>query len=184
MGVDQDYKNLLLQGARVSLADGWGGSMIATELQDIMFGTPQPVASQINLGVLKEDEVNIIIHGHEPHLAEALAVVCQMPEMIAYAKSKGAKGINLAGMCCTANEMLMRHGVPIAGNFLQQELAIVTGAVEAMVVDVQCIMQGIVEAAKCYHTKIITTDPRAKIQGATHLEFDDIHAMESAKSKF
>jgi len=182
MGVDQDYKNLLLQGARVSLADGWGGSMIATELQDVMFGTPQPVASQINLGVLWEDEVNIIIHGHEPHLAEALAVVCQEPEMIAYAKSKGANGINLAGMCCTANEVLMRHGVPIAGNYLQQETAIVTGAVEAMVVDVQCIMQGIVEAASCYHTKIITTDPRAKIQGATHLEFDDIHALDSARA--
>jgi len=182
MGVDQDYKNLLLQGARVSLADGWGGSLIATELQDVMFGTPQPVASQINLGVLREDEVNIIIHGHEPHLAEALAVMCESPEMIAYAKSKGAKGINLTGMCCTANEILMRHGVPIAGNFLQQEMAIVTGAVEAMVVDVQCIMQGIVEAANCYHTKIITTDPRAKIQGAMYLEFDDIHAMESAKT--
>jgi carbon-monoxide dehydrogenase catalytic subunit len=182
MGVDQDYKNIMLQAARVSLADGWGGSMIATELQDVMFGTPAPVASQINLGVLKEDEVNIIIHGHEPHLAEALAIVCQEPEMINYAKSKGAKGINLAGMCCTANEVLMRHGVPIAGNYLQQETAIVTGAVEAMVVDVQCIMQGIVEAASCYHTKIITTDPRAKIQGATHLEFDDIHALDSARA--
>jgi anaerobic carbon-monoxide dehydrogenase catalytic subunit len=156
--------------------------MIATDLQDIMFGTPQPVASQINLGVLREDEVNVIIHGHEPHLAEALAVLSQSPDLIDYAKSKGANGINLAGMCCTANEILMRHGVPIAGNFLQQEMAIVTGAVEAMVVDVQCIMQGISEVANCYHTKIITTDPRAKIQGAIYLEFDDIHAMDSAKA--
>ncbi len=180
MGVDQDYQNLLLQGARTALADGWGGSMIATELQDVMFGTPAPVASQINLGVLKEDEVNIIIHGHEPHLAEMLAVVVQDPEMTKYAQSKGAKGINLAGMCCTANEILMRHGVPIAGNFLQQELAIVTGAVEAMVVDVQCIMQGLVEVASCFHTKIVTTDNRAKIQGATHMPFDERNARESA----
>ncbi|TET26080.1 MAG: anaerobic carbon-monoxide dehydrogenase catalytic subunit [Dehalococcoidia bacterium] len=182
MGVDQDYHNLLLQGTRAALADGWGGSMIATELQDVMFGNPAPVYSQINLGVLKEDEVNLIIHGHEPHLAEILAVVAQDPEMIEYAKSKGAKGINLAGMCCTANEILMRHGVPIAGNFLQQELAIVTGAVEAMVVDVQCIMQGLVDVASCFHTKIITTDPRAKIEGATHMEFDERKAAESAKN--
>ncbi len=182
MGVDQDYQNLLRQGTRAALADGWGGSMIATELQDILFGTPAPVLSQINLGVLKEDEVNFIIHGHEPHLAEMLAVAAQDPEMIEYAKSKGAKGINLAGMCCTANEILMRHGVPIAGNFLQQELAIVTGAVEAMVVDVQCIMQGLVDVASCYHTKIITTDPRARIEGATHMEFDERNAMASAKA--
>ena len=182
MGVDQDYQNLRLQGTRTALADGWGGSMIATDLQDVMFGTPSPVHSQINLGVLKEDEVNIIIHGHEPQLAEMLAVVTQDPEMTRYAKSKGAKGINLAGMCCTANEILMRHGVPIAGNFLQQELAIVTGAVEAMVVDVQCIMQGLADVASCFHTKIITTDPRAKIEGATHIEFDERNAVESAKN--
>ena len=182
MGVDQDYKNLLLQGARTALADGWGGSMIATELQDTLFGTPAPVLSQINLGVLKEDEVNLIIHGHEPQLAEMLAVTTQDPKMIEYAKSKGAKGINLAGMCCTANEILMRHGVPIAGNFLQQETAIVTGAVEAMVVDIQCIMQGLVDVASCFHTKVITTDSRAHIEGATHMEFDERNATESAKA--
>jgi carbon-monoxide dehydrogenase catalytic subunit len=182
MGVDQDYQNLLLQGVRTALADGWGGSMIATDLQDVMFGTPAPVAGQINLGVLKEDEVNLIIHGHEPQLAEMLAVVSQDPEMIEYAKSKGAKGINLGGMCCTANEIIMRHGVPIVGNFLQQELAIVSGAIEAMVVDVQCIMQGIAEVAKCYHTKIITTDTRSKIDGAIHMEFEDQNAVETAKA--
>ena len=182
MGVDQDYKNLLLQGARTALADGWGGSMIATELQDVLFGTPSPVLSQINLGVLKEDEVNLIIHGHEPQLAEMLAVTTQDPDLIEYAKSKGAKGINLAGMCCTANEILMRHGVPIAGNFLQQETAIVTGAVEAIVVDVQCIMQGLVDVASCFHTRVITTDPRAKIEGATHIEFDERKATETAKA--
>ncbi len=182
MGTDQEYKDLLDAGVRVSLADGWGGSMIATELQDVIFGTPQPLVSEINLGVLKEDEVNIIIHGHEPQLAEMMAVVGQSREMNEYAKAKGAKGINLAGMCCTANEMLMRHGVPIAGNFLQQELAVVTGAVEAMVVDVQCIMQGLVDTAGCYHTKIITTDPRAKIQGAAYMPFDEHRAYDSAKA--
>jgi carbon-monoxide dehydrogenase catalytic subunit len=182
MGVDQDYHSLLSQSMRTALADGWGGSMVATEMQDIMFGTPAPVFSQINLGVLKPDEVNIIIHGHEPQLAEILAVTAQDPEMIAYAKSKGAAGINLAGMCCTANEILMRHGVPIAGNFLQQELAVVTGALEALVVDVQCIMQGIQDVAQCYHTKIITTDPRAHITGAMHIEFDEHKAIDTAKN--
>jgi len=182
MGVDQDYKNLMKQASRTALADGWGGSMIATELQDIMFGTPSPIFGQINLGVLSEKDVNIIIHGHEPQLAEMIAVVAQDPEVIEYAKSKGAAGINLAGMCCTANEIFMRHGVPIAGNFLQQELAIVTGAVEVMVVDVQCIMQSLADVAQCYHTKILTTDIKAKIQGAEHIEFDEANAYESARN--
>ncbi|MBI2868757.1 MAG: anaerobic carbon-monoxide dehydrogenase catalytic subunit [Chloroflexi bacterium] len=181
-GVDQDYENLLKQGVRTALADGWGGSMLATELQDIMFGTPSPVLSQVNLGVLKEDEVNIIIHGHEPLLSEMIVTAAQDPEMVALAKSSGAKGINLAGMCCTANEILMRRGVPLAGNFLQQELALVTGAVDAMVVDVQCIMESLPDIAQCYHTRIITTSPKAKIKGATHIEFDERNAMASAKA--
>jgi len=181
IGVDQDFQNLLKQGVRASIADGWGGSMIATELQDILFGTPAPVLGQVNLGVLKEDEVNLIIHGHEPLLSEMIVAAAQDPEMIELAKSKGANGINLAGMCCTANEILMRHGVPLAGNFLQQELALVTGAVDAMVVDVQCIMQSLPDIAQCYHTKIITTSPKAKITNAIHIEFDEHKAMESAK---
>jgi carbon-monoxide dehydrogenase catalytic subunit len=181
IGVDQDYANLLKQGVRAAIADGWGGSMIATELQDILFGTPAPILGKANLGVLKEKEVNIIIHGHEPLLSEMIVAAAGEPEMLEMAKSKGAEGINLSGMCCTANEILMRHGVPIAGNFLQQELAIVTGAVEAMVVDVQCIMQSIQTVAECYHTKIITTAPKAKIPGATHIEFDEHDALKSAR---
>ncbi len=182
MGVDQEYHNIINQCTRCALSDGWGGSMISTDLQDILFGMPVPVAGEINLGVLKEDHVNIIIHGHEPLLPEMIAVAVQEPEIISYAQNKGAKGIQLAGMCCSANEILMRHGIPCAGNYLQQELAIITGAVDAMVVDVQCEMQSLANVAKCYHTKLITTDKRARIEGETmHIPFDDHHALDVAR---
>lgn len=183
MGVDQHYKNMVEQCTRAALADGWGGSMIATDLQDVLFGCPYPLRSSANLGVLKEDHVNIIIHGHEPLLSEMIVQAAELPEMVALAKENGAKGIQLAGICCTANEILIRHGVPLAGNFLQQELAIITGAVEAMVVDVQCIMENVANVADCFHTKIITTNPRARIaSGHTiHIEFDEHTAFEDAK---
>ena len=183
MGVDQDYKNIIKQCSRAAIADGWAGSMIATDLQDVMFGTPYPVHGEINLGVLKQDHVNIIVHGHEPLLSEMIVVAAQSAEMQDYARSKGAKGIVLAGMCCTANEILVRHGMPIAGNYLSQELAIITGAVEAMVVDVQCIMENVANVATCFHTKLITTNPRARIESGdtVHIEFDEHHAYEDAK---
>jgi carbon-monoxide dehydrogenase catalytic subunit len=181
MGVDQDYKNLTAQAARAALADGWGGSMISTELQDILFGTPVPITGTINLGVLKEDEVNIIVHGHDPLMSEMVVVACQDPEMVKLAQSKGAKGINLAGMCCTASEILIRHGIPVAGNFLQQELALVTGAVDAMVIDVQCEMQALHRVAQCFHTQLITTSPKAKIYGAKHIEFNEHDPVNTAK---
>jgi len=183
MGVDQHYENIVKQCTRAALADGWGGSMLATDLQDVIFGTPYPTQGHINLGVLEKDQVNVIIHGHEPLLSEMIVTAAQETEMIEYAKSKGAKGINLSGMCCTGNELLMRHGIPIAGDFLQQELAIITGAVEAMVVDVQCIMENVANVATCFHTKVITTNPRARMEsGETiHIEFDEHHAMEDAR---
>jgi len=181
MGVDQDYQSLILSAARCALADGWGGSMISTELQDILFGNPVPVLGEINLGVLKKDEVNVVVHGHEPLLPEVLVAVVKAPEIQQSAAKVGAKGINLVGMCCSANEILMRHGIPVAGNFLQQELAIVTGAVDAMVVDVQCEMQSLAQVAKCYHTKLITTSPKAKIEGAEHIEFNEHRATEVAR---
>jgi anaerobic carbon-monoxide dehydrogenase catalytic subunit len=183
MGVDQDYKNLIKQGTRAAIADGWGGSMLATDLQDVLFGTPYPLQSEANLGVLKNDHVNIVIHGHEPILSEMIVAVAQKKEMDDYARSKGAKGIQLSGICCTANELLQRHGVPLCGTFLQQELAIITGAVDAMVVDIQCIMQNIADVAKCFHTKIITTHPIAKMEQdhVLHIEFDEHHAFEDAE---
>ncbi|MGA8573435.1 MAG: anaerobic carbon-monoxide dehydrogenase catalytic subunit [Desulfobaccales bacterium] len=181
MGVDQDYHNLMKQSTRCALADGWAGSMISTDLQDIMFGCPTPIAGEINLGVLKEDHVNVVMHGHEPLLPEMLYVASQDPELITYAQNKGAKGIQLAGMCCSANEVLMRHGVPVAGNYLHQELAVVTGAVDALVVDVQCEMQALENVAKCYHTKIVTTDDRARMPLAEHIPFDEHHALDVAK---
>jgi anaerobic carbon-monoxide dehydrogenase catalytic subunit len=181
IGVDQDYKNIMKQGARASLAD-LSGSWMATDLQDVMFGTPSPVVSEANLGVMKQDHVNIIVHGHEPVLSEMIVAACQTPEMLELAKSVGAKGIQLSGICCTANEVLQRHGVPHAGNFLQQELAIVTGACDGMVVDVQCVMQNLANVCKCFHTKLFTTHPMAKMEQAnvTHIEFDEHHAMEDA----
>ncbi len=182
MGVDQDYKNLIKQGTRAAIADGWGGSMLATDLQDILFGTPSPVQSEANLGVMKEDHVNIIVHGHEPVLSEMIVAAAQSKEMHEYAVSKGARGIQLGGICCTANEILQRHGVPTVATFLQQELAIITGACDAMVVDIQCIMQNLANVAKCFHTKLITTHPIARMEqdNVIHIEFDEHHAMEDA----
>ncbi len=173
IGCDQDYDNLMQQIARTALADGWGGSMVATELSDIMFGTPSPTLADVNMGVLKEDHVNIIVHGHEPAMFEGMLAAVSDSFFIDEAKGKGAKGINLVGMCCSGAEMMSRHGIPHAGNFGSTEAVVVTGAVDAMVVDIQCIKQGLSEVAKCYDTELVTTNPRCHIEGATHIDFEE-----------
>lgn len=182
MGVDHDYRNILMHAFRTSLADGWGGSRIATIVSDILFGTPSPVRSHANLGVLGAKTVNIVVHGHEPALSEMLAIASRDPEILAEAKAVGAEGLTLAGICCTANEILIRHGIPVAGNFLQQELAMITGAVEMLITDVQCCMPSLPEVAKAYHTEVVSTSDMAKTIGSAHAPFDEANALESAKN--
>ena len=181
MGVGADYVNILLHAMRTSLSDGWGGSMMATEGSDILFGTPTPLRTRANLATLKKDMVNIVLHGHNPILSEMIVKAAEDPQVKKHATEKGAKGINIVGMCCTGNELLMRHGIPIAGTFLDQELAIATGAVEVMVIDYQCIFPSIAQTAACYHTKVVSTSQKAKVPGATYMEFRPETALDTAK---
>jgi len=173
IGVDQDFRSLTQQCSRTALADGWGGSMVSSEISDILFGTPAPVSIEVNMGVLKEDQVNIIVHGHEPNLFESMLESAIEPTLIKAAKEAGAEGINLVGMCCSGLEMFVRHGVPHAGNFMSTEAVMVTGAVDAFVVDVQCIKQGLAKVAECYGTQLITTNPKCHIEGVQHIELHE-----------
>ena len=180
MGVDCDPASICLHAVRTSLADGWGGSMIGTELSDILFGTPKPGRSSVNLGVLRHDQVNILVHGHSPIVSEMVLAAARSPEMLAKAAALGAKGINVAGLCCTGNELLMRQGVPMAGNHLMTELALVTGAVEMVVADYQCIMPSLTAIASCYHTRFVSTSPKAKFPGGMHVRFSPQNAKAKA----
>lgn len=182
MGCSSDPEALVRQSLRAGLSDGWGGSMMGTEFSDILFGTPKPIDTEANIGVLEEDMVNIIVHGHDPSLSEMIVFYANDPEMIAYAKEQGAKGINIAGVCCTSNEVAMRHGIPMAGNFLAQENVVLTGACEAIVVDVQCIFPALGPLSKCFHTKFITTSPIARIPDSDFIEFKEETAAENAKA--
>ncbi|MBI5519325.1 MAG: anaerobic carbon-monoxide dehydrogenase catalytic subunit [Desulfovibrio sp.] len=181
MGCDNDAPNTMLHAARTALADGWGGSMIGTELSDVIFGTPTPSRSTANLATIKQDMVNILVHGHNPVVSEMILAAARTPELVARAKELGASGINVAGLCCTGNELLMRQGIPMAGNHLMTELAILTGAVEAIVVDYQCIMPSLVQISHCYHTRFFDTAQKARFTGAEHCDIHPHNALAQAK---
>jgi carbon-monoxide dehydrogenase catalytic subunit len=181
MGNSADPEALVRQGLRTSLSNGWGGSMLGTEITDILFGTPTVRTTEGNLGVLEKEMVNIVVHGHDPAFSEMVVTAAEIKELVDYSKSKGAKGINIVGLCCTANEVAMRHGVRMAGNFLQQENAVLTGAVEMMCVDVQCIFPALAPLSECFHTKFVTSSPIARIPGSIYVEFKPETAFEQAK---
>ena len=182
MGCSSLPEALVRQALRAGLSDGWGGSMMGTEFSDVMFGTPKPIDTTANIGVMEKDNVNIVVHGHDPSLSEMIVYYANDPEMIAYAKSMGAKGITVSGVCCTSNEVAMRHGIPMAGNYLNQENVVLTGACEAIVVDVQCIFPALGPLSKCFHTKFITTSPIARIPDSEFIQFSAATAGDNAKA--
>ena len=182
MGCSSLAEALIRQALRAGLSDGWGGSMMGTEFSDVMFGTPRPIDTEANIGVMEKDNVNIVVHGHDPSLSEMIVHFANDPEMIAYAKSMGAKGITVSGVCCTSNEVAMRHGIPMAGNYLNQENVVLTGACEAIVVDVQCIFPALGPLSKCFHTKFVTTSPVARIPDSEFIQFSAETADVSAKA--
>lgn len=179
-GTMADPISLVLHATRLGIAD-MTSLIIGTELQDVLFGTPRPVFSRIGFGVLDKNKVNVVIHGHVPLIAEKIIEISEDRELIDKARSFGATGINIVGCCCTGNEILMRHGIPLVGSSLQQELIILTGLIEAFIVDVQCIYPNIEIVAENFHTKIITTMNDARITNAEHIPFKEEYADKIAK---
>ena len=178
MGCDADPVPLIFGGIKCSLGDVTGEN-ISSNISDVLFGAPQMVVSEANLGALKQDYVNVCVHGHNPILSE---VICDAAdELQGEAIAAGAKGINIVGICCTGNELLMRRGIPLVTNFASQELAIMTGVVDVMVIDYQCIAPSVGFWTQCFHTKLISTMPITRIPGDTHIEFNEAAAREGAK---
>ncbi|MCD6489735.1 MAG: anaerobic carbon-monoxide dehydrogenase catalytic subunit [Thermodesulfobacterium sp.] len=180
LGVDQYYKNILFASLRCALADGWVASMIATELQDILLGTPQPVRTRVNIGkeIIREDMVNVVICDKDPLVTEALIQAFKDSEIIKLAKGTGAKGVNLVGLGCAGNEILMRKGFPVAGSFAYQEAVVATGAVEAIVGE---LIPNVVQVVNNFHTAVITTNPISQMEGAICVEFNKKYPLKSAK---
>lgn len=174
MGMDHDMENLLLGACRLGLVDAYCGMYPATMIQDILLGVPKVVQVKTNLTVIESDKINVVIHGHIPFLPDVVArAVDEYNDNLGHEPK-----INVVGMCCTGMEVLMRRGINFGGDILQQELAIATGAIELVVADIQCTQPAIVDAAEHFHTKIVTTDPMAKMEGTTYIEFKPEHAEE------
>ncbi len=178
MGCNADPKDVWLQVLKLGIAD-FVAMKISTDFQDMIFGMPKLCESYANFGVLKDDYVNLAVHGHVPLLS--YKIVEWSRKLQTKAKQVGAKGVNVVGVCCTGNELTERFGIPLAAHVLQQEMIIATGAVEAMIVDLQCIFPALSDVCACYHTKLITTVDFVKIPGAEHIVFNVRNADVAAK---
>lgn len=171
-GVSSSALDLLATCLKLGVVDGFYGLVAATDLQDLCFGYPKVREVPCGLGVLDKDFVNVSLQGHIPIVAEEVLKASRNPEFRKAAREAGAKGIKLVGSTCTGHEIASRHGTPLANGFLKQESAILTGLLDALVLDVQCILPSLPEAAKDYNTVVFDTSPVGRAEGAVHLDFE------------
>ena len=174
---DGDWKNIMQQFLRCGLAfvfTGVVGSSIAT---DSLFGVGGRATSKVNVGAIKKGYVNIAVHGHLPTLVSEIVAQGSSEEFINLAKSKGAKGIQFYGICCSGLSAMYRyHNVIPLSNALGAELVLGTGALDLWVADVQDVFPSIMEVAKCYKTTVVTTSDSARLPGAEHYAYDHQHS--------
>lgn len=172
LGGCSDPEELFRQAIRTALAHAYSALVPSSVMSDILFGVPEPRIAEVNFGVLKPDHVNVLVHGHSAIMLEKVLAALASDEIQALARQYGAEGIVVGGMCCTGHESLARYGIPTVTGAMGQELVIGTGAIDAVVVDMQCLLPGMQAVAQCFGTQIVTTCNSNRIPGAAHIPFD------------
>ncbi|WP_432617848.1 anaerobic carbon-monoxide dehydrogenase catalytic subunit [Butyricicoccus sp.] len=176
-GTDGDWKSIMQQFLRCGLSFTFSGVVGASIATDSLFGVGDRVTSKVNIGALKKGYVNIAVHGHLPTLVSQIVAVGQEEKFVELAKSKGAKGIQFYGICCSGLAAMYRYGgvIPLS-NAVSAELVLGTGALDLWVADVQDVFPSIMEVAKCFKTTVVTTSESARLPGAERFEYDHHHS--------
>ena len=176
-GTDGDWKSVMQQFLRCGLSFTFSGVVGASIATDSLFGVGDRVTSKVNIGALKKGYVNIAVHGHLPTLVSQIVAVGQEEKFVELAKSKGAKGIQFYGICCSGLAAMYRYGgvIPLS-NAVSAELVLGTGALDLWVADVQDVFPSIMEVAKCFKTTVVTTCESARLPGAERFEYDHQHS--------
>jgi anaerobic carbon-monoxide dehydrogenase catalytic subunit len=181
MGVDNGWVSLLLQAVRNALSDGWGGSMIATDVSDILYGTPKPVQTSANMGVLKADHVNIIVHGHNPVVSEMILLASQDPIfwLCQIQRRRGYKsGRALLYGKRAVDATWSGHG--------RKPFDDRTGDRHGCRRNALCRLSVYYAVFgkywDCYHTKMISTSDKARFPNMEHHEFHPDNAADLAKT--
>lgn len=184
--VNSDPVDLLLQGLRLGIVNEYIGLFGATVLQEIIIGTAKPFLGQANIGIIDSRYVNLLVNGHQPLLAIKVMEAAREKEFIDKAKSVGAAGIKFYGSVCEGQSLLNIAGeysdvyAGPAGNLIQQELILATGAIDVLFFDFNCVLPSLVDVAKRYHTKLISTDKVVRQRETERLEYEPDQAKKIA----
>ncbi len=162
--VDGNYRTLALKALRLGISCTYS-SLVSLELaQDILYGTPRPHPTEVDMGILDPAYVNIVVNGHEPFVGAALIGTASRTEVQEKAKALGAKGLRIIGSIETGQELHARFPISdvfrgVTGNFLNQEFVLATGAVDLFAMDMNCSQPVLMQYGKEFGTTMVSVSP-------------------------
>jgi len=185
--IDGDYVSLAKAALRMGIATFYGVQVPLEMGQDALFGTPQPHTAHVDLGILDPDCVNILPNGHEPFMGFALVKAAEAEDVQQRAREAGAKGLRIVGSIETGQEMMQRLAesdvfVGMTGNWICEEYAIATGAVDVFAMDMNCSVPSLGEIADRYGTKLVAVSHVIGVPG-THERVDYVPEQAEAQAQ-
>ncbi len=176
--IDSDHVSLAKMALRMGISMAYCAQFVLEACQDIIFGTPSPHETSVDVGIIDKDYVNILPNGHEPFVGAAIIELAHRPEVQQMAKDAGAKGIRVVGSIETGQELLQRYPsddvfVGLTGNWLNQEFVLATGAVDLFAVDMNCSVPTLGIFADRYNATVASVSKLVRIPGVNlNYEYD------------
>ncbi|TRZ86854.1 MAG: anaerobic carbon-monoxide dehydrogenase catalytic subunit [Methanosarcinales archaeon] len=168
--MDGDYVSLAKKALRLGITCIYG-SQIPLELgQDILFGTPQPHAVNVDLGIIDPTYVNVVANGHEPFIGAALIKAAHEAKNQDKAKQAGAKGLHIIGSIETGQELIQRYQIDdvfvgMTGNWLSIEPALATGGIDVFAMDMNCSPPDLGAYQEKYNTSLVSVSKLVNVTG-------------------
>jgi carbon-monoxide dehydrogenase, catalytic subunit len=173
-----DPVSFLLNSVRLGVANEYQGLFLLDIIQEILMGTQEIAQKKQNMGLLKENMINVVTNGHMPLLAHVAIDLASTDEWQQKAKAAGADGIQILGHVCEGQQLMNYEGTHNQkgyggqeGEWLSQEYLLATGVVDLFMFDYNCTVATMPLFAKRFGTKLLSTHPVIQLQGTETLDF-------------
>ena len=176
--LNADPVDFLLTAVRLGVINEYQGLFALDILQEILMGTQKIRAAKQNMGLLKQDMVNIITNGHMPLTAHVVIELASTPEWQEKAKKAGASGLQILGHVCEGQQLLnykdtgeMSAYGGQEGEWLSEEYLFATGAVDLFMFDYNCTIPTLPLYAERFGTRMVSTHEVIRMPGTEVVEF-------------
>ncbi|MBF0566498.1 MAG: carbon monoxide dehydrogenase, partial [Nitrospirae bacterium] len=174
--IDSDYVSLAKMSMRMGISMAYCSQIPLELVQDVLYGTPSPHETFVDVGVIDKDYVNILPNGHEPFVGAAVIEMARRDDVQKLARDKGARGIRVVGSIETGQELIQRFAtddvfVGLTGNWINTEYVLATGAVDLFAVDMNCSVPTLGIFADKYNATVASVSKLVRIPGV-NLNFD------------